>query len=481
MSFNTGALALIPLDARPCTRAFPAAIGRIGGLDVRIPPPELLGDLERIAPIDDLFDWLEAQAPEVDAAVIALDTLVYGGLIPARRSPEPIDKLLARLARVRDLPIPDLYAFSVTMRISNSDVAEEEKAYWSEFGPAIYRWSFYSDKFDQTREPDAAQIAHAARQTIPDAIAEDYLATRRRNYAINLKELELAEAGRFRVLCLTQDDTSPYGFNQAEKRQMEARGIPNVLIYPGADEVASCLVGRCLNESEGKVPVFRIRSFPQSGGDLVAMYEDRPMRSTAAGQIHAAGGRMPHEGEAPDLEIVLNTPASGQGDLALRINMEKVDSPRRDLGPLLERLRCGPPAAFADIAYANGADPRLWEHLSGDFMPDGVAAFGGWNTAGNTLGTVVATASAFLTGPRDRAAHRQFILDRLADDFLFQAILRPQLQQEARPIPEVEADLGLRLAALWQARLPHLPIKRISAKLPWGRLFEADITVVAAD
>ncbi|MBM3273810.1 MAG: DUF4127 family protein [Candidatus Sericytochromatia bacterium] len=481
MSFSSGALALIPLDARPCTRAFPAAIGRIGGLDVRIPPPELLGDLERVAPIDELFDWLEAQARVVDAAVVALDTLVYGGLIPARRSTEPIDTLLARLARVRDLPIASLYAFSVTMRISNSDVAEEEKPYWSEYGPTIYQWSFFSDKFDRTREPEAARLAQAARKSIPDAIAEDYLATRRRNYAINLKELELAEEGRFRVLCLTQDDTSPYGFNQAEKRQMEARGIPNVLIYPGADEVASCLVGRCLNEREGKVPVFRIRSFPESGGDLVAMYEDRPMRSTAAGQIHAAGGRMPHEGEAADLEILLNTPASGQGDLALRIDMEKVDTPPRDLAPLVERLNTGLPAAFADIAYANGADPLLWERLAGGFRPEGVAAFGAWNTAGNTLGTVVATASAYLTGPRDGAAHRQFILDRLADDFLYQSVLRPQLQQEARPIVQVEADLGNRLAALWQARLPHLPINGISARLPWGRLFEADITVAAAD
>ncbi len=454
-------------------------MGRIAGIDVRVPPAELLGDLVRPAPVDDLFDWLESVAGEVDAAVLALDTLVYGGLIPARRSPEAIDTLLGRLARVRDLPIARIYAFCVTMRISNSDVAEEEKPYWAEYGPTIYRWSFFSDKFDQTRDPAAAGEARAARERIPDAIAKDYLATRRRNYAINLKELELAQEGRFRLLCLTQDDTSPYGFNQAEKRQIEDRAIPNVLVYPGADEVAAVLVGRYLNERDGRVPVFRLQVHPPEGGDIVAMYEDRPLRATAAGQIRAVGGFLIAQGNPPDhaLDLVLNAPGGGQGDQALRLHLDRVDTPPRDLGPLVTRLQATPPAAFADVAYANGADPRLWERLAAGFDPSGVAAFAGWNTAGNTLGTVVATASAYLTGPHDVAAHRSFIMDRLADDYLYQTLLRPRLQQEGRPLAQVAGELGDRLAALWRERLPHLPIAGISASFPWGRLFEADVEV----
>lgn len=424
-------------------------------------------------------------APDVDAAVIGLDTLIYGGLIPARRSPDPYEVLAQRLARVRDLPIRTLYVFGVTMRVSNSDVAEEEKPYWSDFGPTIYRWSFNSDKFDVTGDETARAEAMRARAAVPDAIAEDYLATRRRNHAINLLELDLAGKGRFEILCLTQDDCSPYGFNQAEKRALEARGLENVLIYPGADEVASTLVGRYLNRRAGRAPGFRLQVHPPAGGELVAMYEDRPLRATAAGQVRAAGGRLMAP-EAPesdvDVDLVLNAPSSGQGDLCLRLNLERVDDPRRDLEPLLRRLgpdrRAGSaPIAFADVAYANGADPRLWERLASGFDPDRVAGFAAWNTAGNTLGTVVAAASAFLTGPADPAAHRSFVLDRLADDYLYQSVLRPALQQERRPVGEVERGLGERLEGLWRDRFPHLPVRRIRASLPWKRLFEVDVAV----
>lgn len=475
MGFMGPSLALIPLDARPCTRGFPVAVGRIGGLEVVVPPPDLLGDLEHSAPIDDLFRWLEACAPEVDAAVIGLDTLVYGGLIPARRSPESLDVLAGRLSRLRDLPVRTVFAFGVTMRVSNSAVAEEEKPYWAEYGPAIYRWSYNADRFEQTGDAQAREEARKARAAVPDSIAQDYLATRKRNHAINMLELDLAEQGRFEILCLTQDDCSPYGFNQAEKRSLEARGLDNVLIYPGADEVASALVGRYLSKRARRTPAFRLQVYPPAGADIVAMYEDRPLVATAAGQVHAAGGMIVRED--PDLDLVLNAPAAGQGDLALRLHLERADEPQRDLEPVVRRLLSGPPAAFADVAYANGADPRLWERLAAGFDPGGLAAFGAWNTAGNTLGTVVAAASAYLTGPADPAAHRAFMLDRLADDYLYQSILRPVLQHEKRPIPEVERNLGDRLAALWRARFPHLPIRGIRASLPWKRLFEAAVRV----
>ncbi|MBM3269548.1 MAG: DUF4127 family protein [Candidatus Sericytochromatia bacterium] len=480
MRSNRGALALIPLDARPCTRAFPVAVGRIAGVDVRVPPPDLLGDLVRPAPVEDLLDWLEGQAGEVDAAVVALDTLVYGGLIPARRSDEPIDTLLGRLARVRELPIPDLYAFCVTMRISDSNVAEEEKSYWAEFGKLIHRWSFSADRYDRTRDPEAAAAAQAARSRIPDAIAEDYLATRRRNYAINLKELELAEQGRFRILCVTQDDTSPYGFNQAEKRQIEGRGIENVLVYPGADEVAAVLVARYVNERAGRVPVFRLQVLPPAGAEVVAMYEDRPLRATAAGQVRAVGGFLVAEGAGPDsaVDLVLNAPAGGQGDLALRVDLDRPDTPARDLAALAARLAAEPPPAFADVAYANGADPALWDRFAASVDPARLAAFAAWNTAGNTIGTVVAAAAAQLADEVDRAAQRQFILDRLADDYLYQVVLRPRLQAEGRPPAQVAPELASRLEVLWRERFPHLPIGGIAASFPWSRYFEADVRVL---
>lgn len=480
-------LALVPLDARPCTLAFPRAIGQVAGWIVETPPSGMLGDLDRPAECEEIAAWLKGMALKVDAAVVALDTLVYGGLIPARRSPDPLEVLERRLAALEGLGVP-LYGFAVTLRVSNSSAAEEEKWYWADHGPAFYQWSCNADLFDQTGDTEALDLARAARATIPDSLAEDWVATRKRNLAIHHRELDLVARGLFRTFSLVQDDCSLYGFNQAEKRQLLARAVPGVLVYPGADEVASALVGRAINDHAGRAPAFRLLVYPPGGADLVAMYEDRPLHQTVACQIAAVGGRLALPEEGGDLDLLLNCPSSGQGDLALRTRMDLVDDPPRRLEPVRDRLLTGAPVAFADVAYANGADPRLWDLLVGGpegrgltapgINPSHFAAFAAWNTAGNTLGTVAALASAWLTGPADPAAHRAFVLNRLADDYLYQSVLRPILQQECKAIPEVETDLGDRLHALWRERFPHLPIRGIAAGLPWKRLFEADICVI---
>lgn len=469
------AIAVVPLDARPCTRGFPAAIGQAAGAAVRVPPEHLLGDLERAAPCEELLEWLEVQSEHVGAAVIALDTLLYGGLIPARRSTLPIEAIERRLDRIARLGLP-LYAFSVTMRISNSDVAEEEMPYWAEYGPLIYRWSFHADRHAQLGNPEDAEIARQARGAISDEVAEDFLSRRKRNQHVHRREIELARQGVFEVLCLTQDDTSPYGFNQAEKRELMGLAPESVLIYPGADEVASCLVGRWINERDGRSPAFRLQAFPEGGAEIVAMYEDRPLRQTVAGQVRAVGGRLAAPGEPADLDLLLNAPSTGQGDLALQIGLDRVDSPRRDLAPLVERLKNGPPAALADVAYANGADLRLFEEL-GTLDPGWFAGFAAWNTAGNTLGTVVAMASAYLSERADRGRLAAFLRDRLADDYLYQAVLRQEIRRQEEALEAVEPELGDRLAALWRQRLGHLPIKGVRASFPWHRTFEAAVEV----
>ncbi|MBU6429666.1 MAG: DUF4127 family protein, partial [Cyanobacteria bacterium REEB65] len=446
---------------------------------VLVPPPELLGDLDRAAPSDDLLDWLDIQAPRVDAAILGLDTLLYGGLIAARRSVDPLERIRQRLERIAAFDMP-VYAFSVTMRISDSRIADEEMAYWADYGKAIYRWSFHADRHAQRGDPADAADARRAREAIPDPVAADFLDRRKRLFAIQREAVELAHRGRFRVLCLTQDDTSPFGFNQAEKRALEALGGESVLIYPGADEVAACLVGRCVNDATGRTPILSLHSYPPGGADRIAMYEDRPLRETAAAQVRAVGGRLAGPGDAADLDLLLNAPSGGQGDLALQTRLELVDEPPRDLQPLIERLRSGPPAVLADVAYANGADPRLWDQLAAQLDLSKLAAFSAWNTAGNTIGTVVAMASAFLSPGFDPGRHRAFMRDRLAEDYLYQTIVRQQLRTEKLQVDVAEGQLGDRLAQLWRQRFPQLPIAGIEASFPWHRTFEAAVRVMGA-
>lgn len=487
MTSPSAPLLLVPLDARPCTYRFPKDLAAIAALPVLAPPPAMLGDLHRPADADALARWLQTHAPQASALVLALDTLAYGGLIPSRRQPIPLSAVQERLGILRALkaahPALPVYGFSVTMRLSNSNDATEEKPYWSTYGRLIYRHSYHLDKYALEGDVQDLRLAEEAQAQIPPEILEDYRGTRARNFAINRMLVDWTAEGLLDLLLLTQDDTSRFGFNVQEQRQLraevDARGLAGrVLIYPGADEVAAVLVGRHLNRLHGLTPSFHLETSTPEGGAIVAMYEDRPLARTVAGQVEAVGGRLVSDPAEADVRLMLNTPSSGQGDLALRLDLERPDTPERELGPFAQAIgTSAKPVALADVAYANGADPRLMPLLD---SPLRLAAFAAWNTAGNTLGTVVTQASAFLA-MRDPAAQEQFLLDRLADDYLYQTILRPQLQRElkeGREIADLERELGMRLAALWQEHFPSLAISGLRASLPWQRLFEADIRVL---
>lgn len=485
----TRPLLLIPLDDRPATYRLPAEIGAIGQLSVLRPPREAMGNLARPADPDALISWLEAHAPEAQGAVVALDTLGYGGLIPSRQSAEPFETIRARLERLAALkerhPELALYAFSVTMRLSAEAAIEEEKPYWAEHGRAIYAYSYHQDKYEQEGQEADRVEAEKARARIPDAVLEDYLATRARNFAVTQLMIDWAAEGRFEALLLTQDDTGRFGLNVREQRallaKIEAAGVADrVLIYPGADEVASALVGRHLNRVRGQAPRFFVRTSTPTGGEIVPMYEDRPLARTIASQVRAAGGVVVETREAADFVLMANTPATDQGDLVLDLHLDRVDHPPRDLAPFARAIATSDkPVALADVAYANGADLALFAH---GIDPTRLAAFAAWNTAGNTLGTVIAQASAWRDPAcRDETAQRQYMLDRLADDLLYQACLRKELRAEFKAgasIAELEASVGPRLEALWRERFPQHPIRRIEASLPWNRLFEVDLHVL---
>lgn len=487
-------IAVIPLDDRPVSYDLPARIGAIAGATVLLPPRELLGNLEKVADRAALGAWLLEAGPQADAIVVALDTLGYGGLIPSRRSPDDLAAIMEALGPLRQLkerhPALPLYGFNVTMRLSDSDVNEEEKPYWDRYGKLIFRWSFHQHRFKANSDAADREIALEARKQIPPEILEDYLATRERNFALNQTMVKWTGAGFFDALLLTQDDTSSFGLNIEEQQQLSqmvntTRIGDKVLIYPGADEVASVLVARALNRLAGREPKFAASWHPLDGKRIQAMYEDRPLWQTLRGQIRAAGAKEIGDPAQADLEIVVNTPGEGQGDLALQIRLELPDAPTpRNLEPVMVALddAAKRPLAFADVAYANGADPRLMPDLVKRVDPWKLHGFAAWNTAGNSFGTLVAAASASLMPGADPKALEVFITERLAEDWLYQSIIRKELralQGEGASLDQLEAKLDERLSALWAEHFPAHPA-RFRTYFPWKRLFEAGIFLEGA-
>jgi len=157
------------------------------------------------------------------------------------------------------------------------------------------------------------------------------------------------------------------------------------------------------------------------------------------------------------------------------------------------------------VAFVNASDLVLGGLLRQHPPVAALAAYGGWNTAGNTLGTVLAQAVIrALAGrgggtPDQRAAHLAFLFLRFLDDDLYQARERTRCMVEDLPalgiaptmerlpddrVAAVEArvrDRLLRAAAdlrsLFVASGLVRDVRVSHVHLPWKRLFEVGFEV----
>lgn len=494
---STRRIVALPVDGRPVVRAQVQSLVASADWELAMPAVAELGHLRRPAERDRLAAWLAQAAPGASGFVLSLDMLAYGGLVPSRFIPDDLDALRQRLDLLPALkaahPDAPIYAFAATMRISNNDVNEEEKDYWAQYGSLIWRWSYLEDRSAMRGDPQDVIAARAARDAIPDHIREDYLDTRARNAALVEHALELVANGSIDRLVLPQDDTADYGFNIAERRRLERRVVElgldeRVAIYPGADEVMHTLCARMIGTLEGAAPLaFYLHcSDPGHVGSLRALYEDRPLLAAVASQVAAVGGRIAAAPDDADLVLAIHTSGPAQGDWAMQKPLPQPVAPAPDwLAALAAWHAAGKPVALADLAYANGGDPVMIGAVARVLPLRELAAYAGWNTASNSLGSLLAQcvlARADYRAPANRAV----LCLRLLEDLVYQALVRQSVRLGAR-----EADMdapGLRErvalafgahADAW-ARGHGLGFQVANVYLPWDRSFEIGIDLVPA-
>lgn len=185
---------LIPVDARPVTREIAVEVAAVAGVEVLVPPKEILGFLKQPADLAAVQGWLAENAPVADAVVVSLDLLGYGGLCPSRFGGVTVEEVKERLAPVfrlkQERPELPVYAFSATMRIPAYNSDAEEPEYWATHGYNLWRHSFYDDKFQTTGDESARQEAEAAAANVPADLIEEFRSRRARNFAINQYALE---------------------------------------------------------------------------------------------------------------------------------------------------------------------------------------------------------------------------------------------------------------------------------------------------
>jgi Protein of unknown function (DUF4127) len=384
----SSAIGLIPLDSRPATSLLPVRIAAVGGLEVVTPPRELLGTAKMGANLEAIRDWLWTANPR--ALVVSLDALAYGGLVQSRSSTISSQEAWDRLWMLR-------------------------------------LWKVV------TKRPIFASI------TIPRAPdAKD----RPRNLDVIRKAIQWAEDGTLERLYVTWDDALPGSPAPAEgakiAAEVEARGLKNVLVYPGADEVTGSLISSFALQERQVKPKVRLEFSDPAARLNIIKYDGLPLEKSAERQANAAGLEVVSDGSEAFTLYIYNG-----GDL-------------RAAAVRLSVLQRRAATALVDVANVNKASSPLVNDI------------------------VVLERFMRSTRPESPAS-LELLVHQYLNDFVYSSLVRDAIrkrwQESEFGSEKVQADLLERVRALFiSSRLSSKDCYQIAdAKFPWQRSFEVQI------
>ena len=510
-----GRIALVPLDDRPVSLHYPAMVAAVADAEVVTPPRGVLGRFLKTGDGDAVARWLDAvDVSAVDAVVVSADMLAYGGLVGSRvarvfeaDARRRIDAVAGLKQRRPALPV---FVFSTIMRLAPT--ADGGNQAWRE---AIARWAQIAPQ--AASDPSLAAEAARLEAALPAGMLDRYRAARARNLAINLRLVELAAHGAVDLLVFGQDDAGPAGVHVSDRQAIAAAiGAAGVgaraVVQTGADELASLLVVRALLARGGQRPAVHVTYSSEAHRDVVMPFEDRPLGQTISALVATSGAAAADTPRPDTVRLFVyasrhDAPGAADGFAAL----------------VSKAASAGRRVAVADIdtrGDVQGSSLPFVEALRAHKVLPRLSGYASWNTAGNTVGLALAhglaaalagdTIAAADAARRASAAHLHALMLRLTNDFLYQGVVRAQvnddvvrargldpmllddrgrarveatIQQELRPLAEsLLADFA---AQAW--RLPGTggrrpfegllvgDLERFDVSLPWSRLFEADI------
>ena len=125
---------IVPIDNRPVTFLYPQILGRIANVEMLAPPREIMGSLTVNTSVNVLNEWLShtIQRQQPDVLLVCVDSIIYGGLIPSRRSNVTSKqileqaKVIPKWKRLSSRTVK-VYAQSSIMRVSDNYDNTEEK------------------------------------------------------------------------------------------------------------------------------------------------------------------------------------------------------------------------------------------------------------------------------------------------------------------------------------------------------------------
>ena len=495
------ALLFIPLDNRPVCFSYPVKVMEAAGYKIYTPPEKLLATRTAPADTEKLWKWLESRAEKVDAAVISTDALIYGGLVASRTHSMSMPELEAKVRRLQNLRMDKntrLYGFSTLMRTPRESYGNVEPAYYSNVGPAIFRYSQLSDKSDLHAETLLEDFEVGAfERNLAKAHLKDWLDRRNKNMEINHQLAMLTRVGRFEYFAIGKDDNAPLSHTHMEARKITLNNgylsDESFQILPGVDQLGLLLLTRAANALSRKSPTVYPMYVEGVGPKTIPQYSDLPLGKSVPEQVIAAGGKIVYSPDAADVVLAINTPADGTMYDSTNLSNSYYASPANkryivNLGKMLER---GVNISLADVAFSNGGDNGFMNEMSLRGFTEKLSAYNGWNTADNTVGFAIAQG---MLAPQI-AKDKQLMLmrERILDDWYYQSnarrIITDELEKNKKEaykyalnemMPKIKKqamDIISRLAVNYDITAGT----KFDVVFPWNRLFEVDIIKLKQD
>ena len=492
-----GTLLFVPLDNRPVCFDYTVQTMEAAGWEVKTPPREFIASEKSQGEPEKMLDWLEQNATDAIGIVASSDALIYGGLVASRTHEIPLEVLQERAQRLLDFRSnyggqKHVYLFATIMRSPKASSAPVEPAYYKEWGPKLFRLGALEDKRELKllKSKEAKELA-ALREEIPSEISTDLYTRRKHNIMTTELLLHGVESGDFDYFLIGRDDTAPFSQAHREARSMEilVSELPKerIRFFAGADQLGLVLLTRAAKRLQYELPLVNTTYAAGVGGQTVPSYEDDTVAESAKQHIFAAGAFPVRLRKHADLVLAVNTPKNGKTlEASNAVNNYKVPAETKNFVSKVARLSEHYPVALADVKFGNGADNALVKTLFDKGLAYKLAAYGGWNTAGNSLG--FALAQGLLSDEYAPGAQKVLLEQRYLDDWAYQANVRMQTYTQLI-WPSYWPNSGLKGEQLAQAEAfiaremvkvaePYLgqSVHAYRYSLPWKRMFEVQIS-----
>lgn len=456
-------LLVVPLDDRPANTYYPKKVGQAGGIQVILPPQNLINHRTASDTLDQLSDWILEHSDDVDGFIISADMLTDGGLVDSRTGKQTTNGALQQLQIIKTLkekhPTKPLYVYDTIQRLAPTVLKDGNLEKYN----LVRDWAITYDEVINLNKTGLTTKLIQLETKIGSNLIDEYKQIRARNSTINATLIDWTKQGYIDYLVLGQDDANQTGLHRQEQENLIQKINSNniqhkVSVFDGADEVDVILVSRFLSTLKNYQTSFKIHYLGVSGTEWTSPFDHYTLQTNIAKHVIAAGGIIASPSQLADIELYVNTPNTliknnnAMGN-RLATDFEANDEVLQAITEIKSQIANGKHVVFIDVEKVNQANQVYGDAVIHDIGITNLLSYSAFNTAGNAVGIAIGHAnSRFLylekgteTPKIDENAakgHIEFLLNSISSDHIYRNKVAPKTEWYVRYIGGNAWDIG---------------------------------------